>query len=96
MAVRRKSGSVYALGGRFVLLDRVGAPRVGADNAYVTDNLVRVDFTMTYREGAEVERMNGAGRACMAYKAPDTVRGLEINAVELCYPDPELEQFLNS
>jgi hypothetical protein len=96
VAARTKTGSVYALGMRVVRLDRTGAPLVGADNAYVTDNLVRLDFTMNYREGQEVERLNGAGRACLYYKAPDTVRGLTIDALELCYPDPELEEFLNA
>jgi hypothetical protein len=96
VVARQKAGSVFALGGRFVRLSRTGAPLVGADNAYVTDNLVKLDFTMNYREGAEKERTNGTGRACLYYKAPDTVRGLTVNSLELCYPDPELEEFLNS
>ncbi len=96
MTVRTKTGSVYALGMRVCRLDRTGAPIVGAGNAYVTDNLVRLDFTMNYREGEEKERTNGTGRACLYYKAPDTVRGLTINTLELCYPDPELEEFLSS
>jgi hypothetical protein len=94
--VPQKSGSVFALGMRVVRLAQNGAPLVGADNAYETDNLVRVDFTMQYREGEEKERVNGAGRACLYYKAPDTVRGLTVDAVELCYPEPELEEFLSA
>lgn len=96
MTTRQKAGSVFALGMRVVRLDRTGAPLVGADNAYVTDNLVRLDFTMNYREGEEKERTNGTGRACLYYKAPDTVRGLTVDTLELCYPDPELEEFLNA
>lgn len=96
MATRTKTGSVFALGGRFVRLGRTGAPIVGADNAYVTDNLVHLDFTMNYREGEEKERTNGTGRACLYYKAPDTVRGLTLDALELCYPDAEFEEFLNA
>jgi hypothetical protein len=96
VANRTKTGSVFALGMRVVRLDRTGAPLVGADNAYVTDNLVHLDFTMNYREGEEKERTNGAGRACLYYKAPDTVRGLTVDALELCYPDPELEEFINA
>jgi hypothetical protein len=94
--VPQKSGSVFALGMRVVRLAPNGAPLVGADNAYETDNLVRLDFTMNYREGEEKERVNGAGRACLYYKAPDTVRGLTIDALELCYQEPELEEFLNA
>lgn len=94
MTVRRKTGSVYALGLRAVRLGQTGAPLVGAGNAYETDNLVKLDFTLNYREGEEKERLNGAGRACLYYKAPDTVRDLTIDSLELCYPDPELEEFL--
>jgi hypothetical protein len=94
VTTRRKTGSVFALGGRFVRLGTNGAPLVGPDNAYVTDNLVRLDFTMLYRDGDTKERTNGTGRACLYYEAPTTVKGLTINALELCYPDPELEEFL--
>jgi hypothetical protein len=95
MAVRRKTGSVYALGLRAARLAPNGAPLVGAGNAYVTDNLVRLDFTLSYREPDAVERTNGTGRACMYYAPPATVQSLTVDALELCYPDPELEEFLN-
>jgi hypothetical protein len=94
MTARRKTGSVFALGMRVVRLDRTGAPLVGPTNAYVTDNLVKLDFTMNYREGDEKERTNGSGAACLYYKAPDRVKDLTLDGLELCYPDPELEEFL--
>jgi hypothetical protein len=94
MATRRKTGSVFALGMRVVRLDRTGAPLVGPTTAYVTDNLVKLDFTMNYREGDEKERTNGSGAACLYYKAPDRVKDLTIDGLELCYPDPEIEEFL--
>src|SRR4051794_14460712 len=94
MAVRRKTGSVFALGMRAVLLSPTGAPLVGPSNLYATDNLVKLDFTMAYRDGDEKSRQNGAGRNCMFYQAPSTVQGLTIDSLELCYPDPELQQFL--
>jgi hypothetical protein len=78
VTVRRKTGSVFALGMRVVRLGPTGAPLVGADNAYVTDNLVKLDFTMNYRDGAETERVNGQGRACLYYQAPSTVKNLTI------------------
>jgi hypothetical protein len=94
MAVRRKTGSVFALGMRVVVLGSNGAPVIGATGAYATDNLVKLDFTMRYREGENKERTNGSGRACLFYEAPSTVQDIEVNALELCNPDAELEQLL--
>jgi hypothetical protein len=94
MVARRKTGSVFALGMRVVRLAPSGAALVGPTNAYATDNLVKLDFTMNYREGDEKERLNGSGAACLYYKAPDRVKDLTIDGLELCYPDPELEEFI--
>lgn len=91
----RKSGSVYALGMRVTrLAPLTGVPLVGADNCYVTDNLVKLDFTVEYRDGTEVERLNGQGKACLYYATPKTVKRLVVDSLELCYPDEELEEFL--
>lgn len=94
MTVRRRTGSVYALGMRVVRLGVTGAPLIGAGNAYVTDNLVKLDFTMNYREGETKERLNGAGNACLFYEAPRTVRNITLNSLELCNNDAQLEQLL--
>lgn len=94
MTVRRKTGSVFALGMRVVRLGPSGAPLVGATNAYVTDNLVKLDFSINYRGGDEKERTNGSGRACLYYVAPTTVKDLKVDGLELCYPDAELEEFI--
>lgn len=94
MTVNRKTGSVFALGMRVVILGQSGAPTIGPLGAYETDNLVKLDFTMTYREGETKERTNGVGRACLSYEAPTTVKGLQINSLELCYPDAELEPII--
>jgi hypothetical protein len=90
----RKSGSVFALGGRYTRLAANGAPVVGPDNAYVSDNLVKLDYTIEYRDGIEVERLNGQGKACLYYSSSPTVKRLVIDSLELCYPDPELEELL--
>src|SRR3954469_2809585 len=90
----RKAGSVFALGLRVGVLDATGAPAIGADMAYETDNLVKIDFTVEYRDGTEVERLNGAAKACLYYSSPPTVKRLVVDSLELCYPDPELEQLL--
>lgn len=90
----RKAGSVFATGMRVTRLDATGAPLVGEDNAYVTDNLVKLDYTVEYRDGTEVERLNGAAKACLYYSSPPTVKRLVVDSLELCYPDPELEELL--
>lgn len=90
----RKTGSVYALGGRYTRLAPTGAPAVGADNVFVSDNLVKLDYTIEYRDGTEVERLNGQGKACLYYSSSPTVKRLVIDSLELCYPDPELEELL--
>lgn len=94
MATRTKSGSVFATGVRVTRLAAAGAPTVGADNAYLTDNLVRIEFTIEYRDDEEKERTNGQGKTCLYYSAPGSVQRLTINALELCYPDAELEALL--
>jgi hypothetical protein len=90
----RKAGSVFALGMRVPILTATGAPQRGPDSCYETDNLVKIDFTVEYRDGIEVERTNGQGKACLYYASNPTIQRLTGDAVELCYPDPELEQLL--
>lgn len=89
-----KAGSVFALGMRVGLLGPTGAPTTGPKAAYVTDNLVKLDFTVEYRDGVEVERLNGRAKACLYYASNPTIKRITIDSLELCYPDPELEQLL--
>jgi hypothetical protein len=90
----RKAGSVFALGMRVTLLGADGTPQTGASACYATDNLVKLDFSVEYRDGVEVERLNGAAKACLYYASNPTIKRLTVGGLELCYPDPELEQLL--
>lgn len=90
----RKAGSVFALGMRVAILGPTGAPQRGPVSAYVTDNLVKIDFSVEYRDGVEVERLNGAAKACLYYSSHPTIKRLSMDGLELCYPDAELEQLL--
>lgn len=90
----KKAGSVFALGMRVSILTATGAPQVGPLSAYVTDNLVKLDFTVEYRNGVEVERLNGAAKACLYYASNPTVKRITIDSLELCYPEPQLESLL--
>lgn len=88
------SGSLFAIGTRITKLSESGAPLVGANNAYVTDALVAVGLGLEYEDGEEIIQRNGAGRICLAYRAPDTLtRGL-IDSFQVCSPDPNILQFL--
>lgn len=89
------AGSVYAVGLRVTRLLPSGAPAPGPNNMYCTDALVKIDFGLEYEDGEEVTRKNGAGRVCLNYKAPDTLKRLTIGGLEICSEDPELEELLS-
>lgn len=88
------AGSLFALGMRFTKLAANGAPLLGADNAYQTDALVQMQFGLEYEEGEEIIQRNGAGRICLTYKAPDSLKRATISGVQFCTPDPNVLEFL--
>lgn len=88
------AGSLFALGMRFARLGTSGAPLVGPDNAYETDSLVQMQFGLEYEEGEEIIQRNGAGRICLTYKAPDSLKRATISALQFCTPDPNVMEFL--
>lgn len=88
------AGSLFALGMRFARLAPNGAPLVGADNAYQTDSLVQMQFGLEYEEGEEIIQRNGAGRICLTYKAPDSLKRAAISGLQFCTPDPNVLEFL--
>lgn len=88
------AGSLFALGMRFTKLAANGSPLVGADNAYQTDALVQMQFGLEYEEGEEIIQRNGAGRICLTYKAPDSLKRATISGLQFCTPDPNVLQFL--
>lgn len=94
MAGNDGAGSILALAMRVARLDASGAPVPGANNAYVTDTLVKIDFEEEYDTGDEVTKKNGAGRICLSYKADDTLKRLKFG-LTICAPDPELYELLS-
>lgn len=88
------SGTLFALGTRITKLDANGAPLVGAQNAYVTDALVKVDLGLEYEDGEEISQKNGAGVICVAYQAPSSLKRGTISGFQFCTPDPNVLQFL--
>lgn len=88
------AGSLFGLGMRVTRLDATGAPLAGANNSYVTDALVKVDLGLEYDEADEIVQKNGAGRICVSYKAPDSLKRGTIEELQVCTPDPNLLPFL--
>lgn len=65
-----------------------------ANQMYVTDSLVKIDFNPDIESGPETVTRNAAGGLCIMYKLPDVVKRLSIS-IEICTPDPELEAILS-
>jgi hypothetical protein len=89
------AGSVYALGMRLTKLTATGGFAAGAGAMLVSDALVKIDFHLDYRDGENIERINGAGRVCLSHQAPPQVKGLIVDSIEICSEDPLLEEFLS-
>jgi len=88
------AGSLFALGMRLTRLNQNGSPMVGEDNSYETDALVQMQFGLEYEEGEEIIQRNGAGRICLTYKAPDSLKRATISGLQFCTPDPNVLEFL--
>lgn len=88
------AGSVFGVGMRVARLAADGTTPAGAAAMYVTDALVKLEFEPLYAQPDEISRTNAAGRACVLYQAPATLKRLTITSLEICSPDPELEEIL--
>jgi hypothetical protein len=88
------AGSVFGVGMRVAKLAADGSTPAGTASMYVSDALVKLEFEPLYDQPDEVVRKNAAGRACVLYQAPATLKRLTITSLEVCSPDPELEEIL--
>jgi hypothetical protein len=85
--------SLYAIRMRVARLNAAGAPLAGADNLYVTDKMVRVDYEPTYTTIDAVTKPNGRGTLCLNIPERQVISGANLT-VELCEDDPELYEML--
>jgi hypothetical protein len=74
-------------------IDPAGVPIIGANQAYKTDSLVTISVGLEYEDGEEVILKNGAGRICMNYQAPSTLKRGTVSDFQICTPDPNILQF---
>lgn len=88
------AGSLFALGMRLTKLAADGSVLAGPENCYTTDALVQLQLGLEYETGDEITQKNGAGRVCLTYKAPDTLKRGTIKSLQVCDPDPNVLQFL--
>lgn len=88
------AGSVFGVAMRVCRLGATGLITPGAGNMYVTDAMTEIPFGHEYADGDEVEQKNAAGRVCVSYKAPDTLKWSTFG-LTLCIPDDALEAMLS-
>jgi hypothetical protein len=85
--------SLYAVCMRLSRLDATGAPIVGPDMMYVTDSLVRVNYTPRYETTDAVTKRNGRGKLCLNVPGRRQFAGMDLS-LEVCEDDPALVELL--
>lgn len=78
---------------RVARLTADGAPLAGADNLYVSEGLVSLNWSPDVAGGEEIDAQNGCGADIIYYQAPDRVRKLELD-LALIAPEPDLLEML--
>lgn len=87
------AASLFAVAMRVVKLGADGSILAGAGNMYVSDAMTEIPIGHEYEDGDEVTLKNAAGRVCVTYRAPDTLKRGTFE-VTLCSPDDALEAML--
>jgi len=75
--------------------------RLGPDGKFLTDekasfvmkSFISLSFTPEYEDGDEFTQKNAAGAICATYKAPDTLKRVNIS-LAICNPDPEFSNII--
>lgn len=88
------AASIYAVRLRVARLNSAGATPAAAASMYVTDSLVRIEFTPEYDSSTEITRKNGNGDLCVNVPAQQRLKQINIGALVICTNDPELEELL--
>lgn len=89
----RCTGSIQAVRLRVCRLLADGTPDAGADNLYVTDALIKVDWKLVLKAGTSYELANGSDNLCINYQARDRIKSVDLT-MELCVLDAELIELL--
>lgn len=82
------AASVQGVAIRATRLNANGSTASGASGSYVLNSFIRVSFTPEYEDGDEITEKTASGEVCVTYKAPDTLKRVNLE-VAICQPDPE-------
>lgn len=75
--------------------------RLGEDGKFLTDpssgivmsDFISLSFTPEYEDGDEFTQKNASGAPCATFKAPDTLKRVNIS-LAICNPDPEFSNLI--
>lgn len=88
------ASSVLGVSVRVTRLNADGSTVTGASASYIQKAFIRAAFTPEYEEGDEITEKNAAGEVCVLYKAPDTLKQVNLE-IAICNPDPEFTELIS-
>lgn len=88
-----KASSITATHLRVTRLGPDGKFLTGEKSSYVTKSFISVSFSPEYEDGDEFTQKNAAGAVCATYKAPDTLKRVNLS-IAICNPDPEFSNLV--
>jgi hypothetical protein len=78
---------------RVARLDATGTPITGANQAYIAKAPITVNLSPDFRDGVELESVNGCGSLCGFFKDQDQLKKYDVK-FSLCDLDSELIEIL--
>lgn len=88
------AASVMASVIRVTRLNPDGTLATGTTDSYVTKSFISVSMTPEYEEGDEFTQKNAGGEVCVTYKAPDTLKRVNLE-IAICDPNPEFTELVS-
>lgn len=88
-----KASSITATHIRVTKLAEDGTFLTGPNSSYTMTSFISLSFTPEYEDGDEFTQKNAAGQICATYKAPDTLKRVNIS-LAICNPDPEFSNII--
>ena len=88
-----KASSITATHLRVTRLGPDGKFLTDAKASFTTKSFISLSFSPEYEDGDEFTQKNAAGAVCATYKAPDTLKRVNIS-LAICNPDPEFSNII--